>query len=149
MSKKNLLIAFIIMLLSLLWFLVPVTSCSAAEPEKVYTITATELTNLEIELNRASKAIQNCKSNSEVLKAQLTKSQEALTQAQVQLQTLKEQLAQSQVTLTLQRTQLQNANESLTALSKEMKQQQRNLERQRNIAYIIAAGMMYLAVRNT
>lgn len=146
MSKKNLLIAFILVLLSLLWLFVPHTSCEAAE---TYTITAQELTTLEVELNRASKAIQNCKSNSEVLKAQLTKSQEALMQAQVQLQTLKEQLAQSQVTLTLQRTQLQNANESLTALSKEMKQQQRNLERQRNIAYIIAAGMMYLAVRNT
>lgn len=147
MSKKNLLIAFIIILLSLLWFLVPVTSCSAAEPEKVYTITATELTNLEVELNRASKAIQNCKSNSEVLKAQLTKSQEALTQAQVQLATLKEQLAQSQVILKQQQTQLQNANQSLTELSVEMKEQQRSLERQRNIAYIIAAGLLYVAVK--
>lgn len=145
MSKKNLLIAFIIMLLSLLWFLVPVTSCSAAEP--VYTITVTELTNLEVELNRAQKAIQNCRSNSEVLKAQLTKSQEALTQAQVQLQTMKEQLAQSQVILKQQQTQLQNANQSLTALSKEMKQQQRNLERQRNIAYVFAAACLYAAVK--
>ena len=149
MSKKNLLIAFIIMLLSLLWFLVPVTSCSAEEPEKVYTITATELTNLEVELNRAQRAIENSKVKSTELQQQLIKLQTALTEAKQQSATLREQLKASPVTLTLQRTQLQNANESLTALSKEMKQQQRNLERQRNIAYIIAAGMMYLAVRNT
>lgn len=147
MSRKNFLIAFILVLLSLLWLFVPQSSCEAAEPEKVYTITATELTNLEVELNRAQRAIANCRSNSEVLKAQLTQSQEALTQAQVQLQTLKEQLAQSQATLKQQQIQLASANESLTELSKEMKQQQRSLERQRNIAYIIAVGLLYAAVR--
>ena len=145
MSKKNLLIAFIIMLLSLLWFLVPVTSCSAAEP--VYTITATELTNLEVELNRAQRAIENSKVKSTELQQQLIKLQTALTEAKQQSATLREQLKASTVTLTLQRTQLQNANESLTALSKEMQQQQRNLERQRNIAYIIAAGLLYVAAK--
>lgn len=144
MNKKNLLIAFILVLLSLLWLFVPHTSCEAAE---TYTITAQELTQLEVELNRAQRAIENCRSNSEVLKAQLTKSQEALTQAKVQLQTLKEQLAQSQVILKQQRTQLQNANQSLTKLSVEMKEQQRSLEQQRNIAYIVAACMMYVAVK--
>lgn len=147
MSKKNLLIAFIIMLLSLLWFLVPVTSCSAAEPEKVYTITATELTNLEVELNMAQRAIENSKVKSAELQQQLIKLQTALTEAKQQSATLREQLKASTVTLTLQRTQLQNANESLTALSKEMKQQQRSLKRQRNIAYIIAAGLLYVAAK--
>lgn len=146
MSKKNLIIAFILVLLSLLWLFVPHTSCEAAE---TYTITAQELTTLEVELNRASKAIENSKVKSTELQQQLIKLQTALTEAKQQSATLREQLKASTVTLTLQRTQLQNANESLTALSKEMKQQQRNLERQRNIAYIIAAGMMYLAVRNT
>lgn len=44
MSKKNLIIAFILVLLSLLWLFVPHTSCEAAE---TYTITAQELTTLE------------------------------------------------------------------------------------------------------
>ena len=141
--KKLLKIEIIFILLCLAYCFLPYTICSAQE----YTITAQELTALEVELNRAQKAIQNCRSNSEVLKAQLTKSQEALTQAQVQLQTLKEQLAQSQVILKRQQTQLQNANQSLTELSKEMKQQQRSLKRQRNIAYIIAAGLLYAAAK--
>lgn len=145
MSKKNLLIAFIIMLLSLLWFLVPVTSCSAAEP--VYTITATELTNLEVELNRAQRAIENSKVKSAELQQQLIKLQTALTEAKQQSATLREQLKASTVTLTLQQTQLQNANESLTELSNEMKKERRNLERQRNIAYIFAACMLYVAVK--
>lgn len=145
MSKKNLLIAFIIILLSLLWFLVPVTSCSAAEP--VYTITATELTNLEIELNRAQRAIENSKSNSATLKKQLEASKQALAEAKEQSQKLREQLEASSITLQQQQTQLESANESLTALSKEMKQQQRSLKRQRNIAYIIAAGLLYVAVK--
>lgn len=142
--KKLLKIEFIFILLCLLYCFWPVTTCSAQE---TYTITAQELTQLEVELNRAQRAIANCRSNSEVLKAQLTQSQEALTQAQVQLQTLKEQLAQSQATLKQQQIQLASANESLTELSKEMKQQQRSLEWQRNIAYIIAVGLLYAAVK--
>lgn len=146
MSKKNLLIAFILVLLSLLWLFVPHTSCEAAE---TYTITAQELTTLEVELNRASKAIANSKTESAMLQKQLTDLQTSLTEAKQQSMQLKEQLKALTVTSKQQQTQLQNANQSLTALSKEMKQQQRSLERQRNIAYIIAAGMMYLAVRNT
>lgn len=146
MSKKNLLIAFILVLLSLLWLFVPHTSCEAAE---TYTITAQELTTLEVELNRASKAIANSKTESAMLQKQLADLQTSLTEAKQQSMQLKEQLKALTVTSKQQQTQLQNANQSLTALSKEMKQQQRSLERQRNIAYIIAAGMMYLAVRNT
>ena len=60
MSRKNLIIAFILVLLSLLWLFVPHTSSEAAE---TYTITAQELTTLEVELQRAKRAIENCKSN--------------------------------------------------------------------------------------
>lgn len=147
MSKKNLLIAFIIILLSLLWLLVPVTSCSAAEPEKVYTITATELTNLEVELNRAQRAIENSKVKSTELQQQLIKLQTALTEAKQQSATLREQLKASTVTLTLQQTQLESANESLEMLNKEVRQEQKNLKRQRDIAYIVAVACLYIAVR--
>lgn len=145
MSKKNLLIAFIIILLSLLWFLVPVTSCSAAEP--VYTITATELTNLEIELNRAQRAIENSKSNSATLKKQLEASKQALAEAKEQSQKLREQLEASSITLQQQQTQLESANESLEMLNKEVRQEQKNLKRQRDIAYIVAVACLYIAVR--
>ena len=145
MSKKNLIIAFIIILLSLLWFLVPVTSCSAAEP--VYTITATELTNLEIELNRAQRAIENSKSNSATLKKQLEASKQALAEAKEQSQKLREQLEASSITLQQQQTQLESANESLEMLNKEVRQEQKNLKRQRDIAYIVAVACLYIAVR--
>lgn len=146
MSRKNLIIAIVFMLLSVLLLFVPQYSCEAAE-EKTYTITAQELTTLEVELQRAQKAIQNCKSSSAELQKQLTASKEALAEARLQLQTLREQLEASQITLMQQKQQLQTANESLTALSAEMKRERRNLERQRNIAYIVAAGLLYAAVK--
>lgn len=144
MSKKNLIIAFILVLLSFLWLFVPYTSCEAAE---TYTITAQELTTLEVELQIAQKAIENCKSNSATLKKQLEASKQALTEAKEQLTMLKKQLEASTVTSKLQQTQLQNANESLTELSAEMRKERSNLERQRNIAYIFAACMLYVAVK--
>ena len=144
MSRKNLIIAFILVLLSLLWLFVPYTSCEAAE---TYTITAQELTTLEVELQRAQKAIENCKSNSATLKKQLEASKQALTEAKEQLTTLKKQLEASSITLKQQQTQLQSANESLTALSEEIQKERRSLEQQRNIAYIIAAGLLYAAVK--
>ena len=146
MNKKNLLIAFILVLLSALWLFVPQSSCEAAG-KTVVTVPIEQLTELEVELNRASKAIANSKVKSAELQQQLATLQAALTEAQQQSKKLREQLQASTVTLKLQQTQLQNANESLTILSAEMKQERRNLERQRNIAYIVAAACLYAAVR--
>lgn len=146
MSRKNLIIAIIFMLLSVLLLFAPQYSCEAAAV-KEYTITAQELTTLEVELQLAQKAIQNCKSSSVELQKQLTASKEALAEAQLQLQALREQLEASQITLTQQKQQLQNANESLTALSKKMKEEQQSLKRQRDIAYIITAAALYVAAK--
>lgn len=145
MSKKNLIIAFILVLLSLLWLFVPHTSCEAAETKEVV-IPIEQLTNLEVELNRASKAIANSKTESAMLQKQLTDLQTSLTEAKQQSMQLKEQLKALTVTSKLQQTQLENANESLQILNEEMKKERRNLERQRNIAYIVAACMLYVAV---
>ena len=144
MSKKNLIIAFILVLLSLLWLFVPHTSCEAAE---TYTITAQELTTLEVELNRASKAIANSKTESAMLQKQLTDLQTSLTEAKQQSEKLKEQLATSKVTLIQQQNQLANANQSLQTLSSEMKQEMQSLKRQRNVAYVVAACLLYVAVK--
>lgn len=148
MTRKNLLIAIILLLLSVLLSFAPL-SCEAAETEqRVAVIPIEQLTELEVELNRASKAIANSKAESAMLKQQLIDLQTALTEAQKQSAKLREQLQALKVTSTLQQTQLENANQSLQTLSVEMKKERRNLERQRNVAYVIAAGMMYLAAKN-
>lgn len=148
MNRKNLIIIAVFTLLSLLWCFAPVliARCEAAAPKEIV-ISEQELTRLEAELNTALTAIQNCKSNSEMLAAQLSKSKEALAEAQAQLATLKTQLEQSQMTLIEQKQQLETANQSLTELSAEMRKERSNLERQRNIAYIVAAACFYAAVR--
>ena len=147
MSRKNLIIAIIFMLLSALLLFVPQFHCEAAEQETVVTVPIEQLTTLEVELNRASKAIASSKVKSAELQQQLTELRTALAEAKQQSAKLREQLQASTVTLTLQQTQLANANESLTILSAEMKKEQRSLERQRNIAYIIASVCIYALVR--
>lgn len=148
MSRKNLIIIAVFTLLSLLWCFAPVliARCEAAAPKEIV-ISEQELTRLEAELNTALTAIQNCKSNSEMLAAQLSKSKEALAQAQAQLAKLKTQLEQSQMTLIEQKQQLETVNQSLTALSAEMRKERRKLERQRNIAYLITALSIYAAAQ--
>ena len=151
MNKKNLLIAIILLLLSVLFCFAPLSTCEAAEtPEqkKVIVIPAEQLTSLEAELNVALKAIENSKANSTTLKNQLMELQKALSEAQKQSTQLKKQLTALTITSTQQRQQLESANQSLQTLSIEMKKERKNLERQRNVAYVIAAGMMYLAVKN-
>ena len=147
MSKKNLQMFCISLSLLLLPLFALPLACEAAEAPQPITISAQELTTLEVELQRAQKAIQNCKSNSAELQNQLTASKEALAEARLQLQTLRRQLEASQITLTQQKQQLQTANESLSELSRAMKAREQTLERQRNIAYIVAAGLLYAAVK--
>lgn len=146
MTKKNLLIALIFILLSFLWFFLPSISCEAAEAKKEVVIPIEQLTNLEVELQRASKAIKNSKTNSAMLREQLNSLQIALTEAKQQSEKLRGQLATLKVTLKQQQTQLQNANESLEILNKEMKKERKNLERQRNIAYLVTAVFLCAAV---
>ena len=138
MSKKNLLIAFILVLLSLLWLFVPHTSCEAAD----YTITEAELTQLENNLTQLEAINNQSQQESKMLREQLAEAKKQLTMLTQQLNELK---ADSEK----QEQLLQTANQSLEQYAKEEKVKQRSLERQRNIAYIIAVGMMYLAVRNT
>ena len=149
MTKKNLLIAIILLQLSVLFCFAPLSTCEAAEPEqkKVIVIPAEQLTNLEVELNVALKAIENSKANSATLKNQLMELQRALSEAQKQSTQLKKQLTALTITSTQQRQQLESANQSLQTLSIEMKKERKNLERQRNVAYVIAAGLLYVAVK--
>ena len=70
-----------------------------------------------------------------------------LTEAKKQSQTLQEQLAGLKVTVSEQGSSLQNANRLLKQYEEEEKFRQRKIKRQRNIAYVIAAVSIYIAVR--
>lgn len=140
-------IGFILLCLLYAFFSLPL-SCEAAETEvREVVIPIEQLTTLEVELNKASKAIANSKTDSELLQKQLRDLQIALTAAKQQSAQLTEQLKALTITSKQQETQLKSANKSLDELSVKMKQERKSLERQRNIAYIIAAGLLYAAVR--
>lgn len=136
MSKKNLLIAFILVLLSLLWLFVPHTSCEAAD----YTITEAELTQLENNLTQLETINNQSQQESKMLREQLTEAKKQLTM-------LTQQLNELRAASEKQEQLLQTANQSLEQYAQEEKAKQRSLKRQRNIAYIIAAGLLYAAVK--
>ena len=72
---------------------------------------------------------------------------EQLAEAKKQLTMLTQQLNELKVDSEQQQQLLQTANQSLEQYAKEEKAKQRSLERQRNIAYLIAAGLLYVAVK--
>ncbi|PWM78684.1 MAG: hypothetical protein DBY32_04175 [Phascolarctobacterium sp.] len=143
----NLEVGFILLCLLYAFFASP-AHCGAAETTKQeIVISAQELATLEAELQTAQTAIQSCKNNSAELNKQLAASLTALSEAKQQLKTLQAQLQAQETTLTQQSEQLKIANKSLQELSNAMQSRERTLERQRNIAYIVAAGLLYAAVK--
>jgi len=77
------------------------------------------------------------------------KSAEAqLTEAKKQSLALQGQLAGLKVTISEQGSSLQNANRLLKQYEEEEKYRQRKIKQQRNIAYVIAATAIFVAVRN-
>lgn len=133
---KTLLKAEIILLLACLLYCFVPLRCEAAD----YTITEAELTRLETNLTQL-KAINNqSQQESKMLREQLAEAKKQLTMLTQQLNELK---AASEK----QQQLLQTANQSLEQYAKEENAKQRSLKRQRNIAYIIAAGLLYAAVK--
>ena len=139
MSKKNLIIAIIFVLLSLLSLFVPL-SCSAAP---VYTMTEAELAQLETNLKKLETINQQSQAELMTLKIQLTESREALAKAKQQSEMLTQQLATLKTNSEKQEALLQTANESLKQYETEMKEKQNNLKLQRNIAYAVIAFFIY------
>ena len=135
---KTLLKAEIILLLACLLYCFAPLRCEAAE----YRITEVELTRLETNLTQL-EAINNQSQQ------ELKMLREQLAEARKQSTMLTQQLNELKAASEKQQQLLQTANQSLEQYAQEEKAKQRSLKRQRNIAYIIAAGMMYLAVRNT
>ena len=118
--------------------------CSA---EQLYQITETELEQLDRNLTELRNINDRQRTESAILRKQLETSQTQLTEAGKQSQTLKAQLGALKLTLEGQEQSLQNANRLLQEYEREERSRQRKIKRQRNIAYVIAAVSIYIAVR--
>lgn len=133
--KKLLKIEIILLLACLLYCFAPLR-CEAAD----YTITEAELTQLENNLTQLEAINKQSQQESKMLREQLAEAKKQLTMLTQQLNELKAASANQQQLL-------QTANQSLKQYAQEEKAKQRSLKRQRNIAYIIAAGLLYAAVK--
>lgn len=133
---KTLLKAEIILLLACLLYCFAPLRCEAAD----YTITEAELTRLKTNLTQLEAINNQSQQESKMLREQLA-------EAKKQLTTLTQQLNELRAASEQQQQLLQTANQSLEQYAKEEKAKQRSLKRQRNIAYIIAAGLLYAAVK--
>lgn len=133
---KTLLKAEIILLLACLLYCFVPLRCEAAD----YTITEAELTRLETNLTQLEAINNQSQQESRMLREQLAEAKTQLTMLTQQLNELKAASEQQQQLL-------QTANQSLEQYAQEEKAKQLNLKRQRNIAYIIAAGLLYAAVK--
>ena len=133
---KTLLKAEIILLLACLLYCFAPLRCEAAE----YRITEAELTRLETNLTQLEAINNQSQQESKMLREQLAEAKKQLTMLTQQLNELR---ADSEK----QEQLLQTANQSLKQYAQEEKAKQRSLKRQRNIAYIIAAGLLYAAVK--
>ena len=140
---KTLLKAEIILLLACLLYCFAPLRCEAAE----YRITEAELARLETSLTQLAEINNQSQTELQILREQLTVSQEALTKAKQQSAEQQVQLQNLKIITKQQDSLLQSANKSLNEYEQEEKAKQRSLERQRNIAYIIAAGLLYVAVK--
>lgn len=120
--------------------------CSA---EQLYQITETELERLDRNLTELRNINDRQRTESATLRKQLEVSQTQLTEAGKQSQMLKEQLGALKLTLEGQEQSLQNANRLLQQYEAEERIRLREIKRQRNIAYVIAAAAVIIAVRKT
>lgn len=125
-------IVFILAFLSFL-FLPCVTSAQVI-------LTEQEAAMLGHELSIAKTSIANCRD-------ELNISTKKLMTANERLAELSKDLEASKRSLTAQKVQLEIANQYLKEQEQEHKRQMRSLNRQRNLAYAIAATCVYIAVR--
>lgn len=111
MSKKNLIIAFILVLLSLLWLFVPHTSCEAAEmmPEQQKYIS--------VPMQQWSAL----KKNTQMLDANLILLEQNLTAQEQRSAELTSLLQQARNELTKTQQALMNANASLASAEKSLR----------------------------
>ena len=116
--------------------------------EAMYQVSSGELLRLERNLTELRDINDRQSRESATLKNQLRESLAQLTEAKKQSLALQGQLAGLKVTISEQGSSLQNANRLLKQYEEEEKYRIRKVKRQRNIAYVIAATAIFVAVRN-
>ena len=131
--------------LALLFFLAFPLDTSASGQE--YVMTETELTALESGLKKLGSENERQKQESEKLKTALSASQKALERAEQESAKQSGQLSGLRMQAKEQEKLLQRASESLAAFEKEQKRKNERIQRQRNLAYAIAAGLAIAYVR--
>lgn len=132
--------------LLLLFFCFSLPSSSACGWEGTCTVTGEEMRALSFHLNSAKKSFEKQKQESEQLKKQLAQSEKTLQQAETFSAMLTAQLKASETTLKREKEALQNVRTSFEAYRKEEEKRLRHLKRERNISWLIVAGLVgYMA----
>lgn len=144
-SKRRLTVSLIgfLLLCLLLCASAQVTLAASATPyEPTYTITETELTQLQTnltELKTINEALQTACSGQQIKAAEL---QVKLTKAEELSRTLQSQLTELQAKSTRQEALLTQANESLKEYAREEKRTRLRIKAQRNTWEAVAAGLL-------
>ena len=106
---------------------------STSRAEGMYQISESELTRLEVNLNRLAK-------NNET-------KQQLLTEQMEQLETVQKELTASKSLNEATQKSLERANQSLTELEKEAKRKIKVKTRQRNLWIAISGGLLYAWIK--
>lgn len=144
-SRRKLTVSLIgfLLLCLLLCASAQVTLAAPATPDKpTYTITETELTQLEnnlTELKTINEALRTACSGQQIKAAEL---QVKLTKAEELSRTLQSHLADLQAKSTRQEALLTQANQSLMQYAAEEKRTRLRIKSQRNTWEIVAAGLL-------
>lgn len=136
--KKLTSIASVLFCLLLLLSLFPSLSYAS---ERTYTITETELTQLENNLNELKRINENLRTESMTQGTELTKLRTELTEAEIASLKLRNQISALKEKSTEQEKLLATANESLKKSEEEAKRTEKRLRRQRD-TWAIAVGVV-------
>ena len=121
-----------------LWLLLLGSSCTYASAE-VYGITEEELTLLEQNLSELSNVNDGQREKLTTLQETLKASETRLAESEKNSRMLSVKLDWLSKELTEQASSLENANRLLQEYEQEERKTKRRIERQRNIAYVLAA----------
>ena len=124
-----------------LWLLLSGSSCTyaSAGEEEMYTITEEELAQLEKNLSELSSVNSEQREKLTTLQEMLSSSETRLKLSETTSAMLGARLELLSKELTEQKSSLENANRLLQEYEQEERRTKRRIERQRNIAYVLAA----------
>ena len=128
-------------LLVSLWLLLSGSSCTyaSAAGEEMFEISETELAQLELNLDELSSVNGEQREQLTSLQEKLTASETRLALSEKNSKMLGVKLDWLSKELTEQASSLENANRLLQEYEQEERRTKRRIERQRNIAYVLAA----------